>query len=135
MSDEKREYKIGTKTFTQRRLVLGQLDQLLELFADLGLVVDEKFEIMDCIKKLGSSTSKLLAIILIEDGVELENRDLQATENFIRFNFSDFEMAEKIIKDFFVVTPIFSLLKLLPKVMLEISGTAKKELENLQRKQ
>lgn len=109
-------YKIGKRTFACKKLVLGQLAQLEELFKLLaGLEVKD---INDMFSLLGKEMPKLIAIILCEDGKRLKDKDVQALQEYLEENL-ELDVALEILNDFFVQTP---LPKLIEKVTTLISG-------------
>ncbi len=106
---EKFTYTIGGKKYVQRPLVLGQVNQLMQLLK--GMVIPERLDIMLLISLMGDRLSKALAIILIEDGcTSLKDRDLDVLAAEISFNVET-ETAIKVVEDFFDCNPIVSLLE------------------------
>lgn len=98
-------YTIGDKNYTQKALVLGQLGQLTGLLKTTTIFSTEPAAI---ILALGPSIPKLLAIVLIPEGVKVKDKDLGAIEDDM-FE-CDPDTALAVVEDFFVCNPIASLL-------------------------
>jgi hypothetical protein len=111
-------YAIGDKMFTQRALVLGQVNQLTGIMKGITFPAD-----IDAVKMIALLSDKLpaaLAIVLLDtDSVTdktkrevaeyLSSRDLDALAKEIAF-MVDPETTIKVIEDFFDCNPIPSLL-------------------------
>ncbi len=109
-------YKIGERTYTCKKLVLGQLAQLEDLFKLLAGV--QLSNMSDLFSVLGKEMPKLLAIILSEDGKPLKNKDVKELQEYLEEHL-ELDVALEILNDFFVLTP---LPKLIEKVTTLISG-------------
>ncbi len=116
MEQEKFTYTIGDRKYTQRPLVLGQINQLVALTR--GVIFPKDANVAVLVGLLGNRLPKALAIVLIEDKPTvpsdckdfkyLRDRDIQAIADEIEFNVSP-EISIQVIEDFFDCNPIASL--------------------------
>ena len=107
MEKQEFEYQIDDKTYVQRKLVLGQIEQLMDIIEGLELRTDMKpEEVLVVLKKKIPSG---LAIILCEKGTKLADKDIDALAEELKFSV-DADQAMEIVSDFFVCNPIVSLL-------------------------
>lgn len=121
-------YLIGDKTYIQKPLVLGQWRQLLDLFKDLQ--IPHEFDVCKIMSVLGDKLSHALAIVLVEEGKSIRDRDIAAIASQIEFEISP-ESIFQIIEDFFACNPMPLLLnrlsgmmqKLIPQAMTETGLT------------
>ncbi|MEP9411904.1 MAG: hypothetical protein HRF42_11010 [Candidatus Brocadia sp.] len=121
-------YLIGGKTYIQKPLVLGQWRQLLDLLKDLK--VPQDFDIREIVSAFGDKLPYALAIVLIEEGKPLREKDIGALASQIEFEISP-ESTFQIIEDFFACNPMPLLLnrlsgmmqKLIPQDMTETGLT------------
>lgn len=100
-------YEIGGKKYTQKKLVLGQLQQLLGLLPGLRFGSTEPLAVMAA---LGDKLPQALAVVLIPEGVALKDKDLPALAGEIAFAVEP-ETAMQVVEDFFTCTPVPSLLE------------------------
>ncbi len=122
---EKFTYTIGGKKYVQRPLVLGQVNQLMQLLK--GMVIPERLDIMLLISLMGDRLSKALAIVLIEEDCKsLKDRNLEALAAEISFNVET-ETAIKVVEDFFDCNPIASLLEKLSGMTEKIGSMIDKK--------
>jgi hypothetical protein len=107
-------YEIGNKTYVQKPLVLGQIQQLFEHLE--GLSLPKSRNIFEIAQALGNRLPIALAIVLTEEGHSPRDKDLEKIADEIEFSI-DVEMTSKAIEDFFELTPILSILERLGKTM------------------
>lgn len=105
---EKFNYEIGGKTYIQKPLVLGQIRQMINLLQ--GIVIPGNTDAIGLITLLGDKLPIAIAIVLIPEDVDLKNKDIRALADEIEFEISP-ELSMQVIEDFFVLTPIVSLLE------------------------
>lgn len=103
-------YKIGDKEFYQDKLKLGQIRQLLPYFDKIVNIFDENLSLIDFVAKLSDDISDILAIILIEKGTKLKDKNVEELAGFLDENL-DLDTTLEVISDFFAITPIGSLLE------------------------
>lgn len=102
-----KQYTIGKKNYYLRPLVLGQVEQLKDLVE--GTKFDlESLNATQIVAVLGDQLPQGLAIILTEEDVELEDKDVDKLAKTLKFTV-DIELAIILITDFFGITPISSL--------------------------
>jgi len=118
---DKYEYIIGTKTYTMKPLVLGQVNQLLALLKDVNLPQDGSIPMV--IGALGDKLSLAIAIALHDPEVSLQNKDIKQLAKDLEFEMSP-ELTLEIVEDFFDCTPISSLLT-------KVTNTVKKVTEKM----
>jgi hypothetical protein len=100
-------YQIGGRVYLQRPLVLLQIEQLVEIinpamFADLG-----EPTATGIVRVLGSKIAAITAIVLIPQGVEVDERDMADMTAHLRKHL-DIAMAGRIVDDFLSCNPISS---------------------------
>ncbi|MCL4492336.1 MAG: hypothetical protein M1510_10650 [Nitrospirae bacterium] len=122
---EKKEctYEIGGKKYLQRPLVLGQAQQLLEVLE--GISFNRGMNTMGIISALGNKISKAIAVVLIEDGVTLEAKDVDKMEQEIKFKLS-LKTTIQVVEDFFGCNPVALLLQRLNGMAEKIAGNMEK---------
>lgn len=112
------KYLIGGKAYIQLPLVLGQINQLIQLLQ--GLTLYAGMNMAEIVAALGDRLPKALAIVLID--AEMEGRDSAEMVKYLRdrkinelaaeISFSiDPETPFEVIEDFFSINPIPSLLE------------------------
>jgi len=95
---EQKEYSIGGRVFIHRPLVIGQMRDFL--ICASGFRYAQK---MDAISFIGLNADKIprgLAVILVEKGAEIRDRDLDALQKFMAENVSPLTTLE-VVEDFF----------------------------------
>jgi hypothetical protein len=97
------EYVIGGKKYTQQKLVLGQVQQLLTLVKGKNIPAD--FSPFKVIESLGDDLCEGIAIILREHGQPLKDKDPKVLAKEIQFAI-DPETAFRVVEDFFACNPI-----------------------------
>lgn len=118
------EYDIGGKKFTQRKLVLGQVRQLIRLLPEI--VIRAGATPLSILVGLDEKTSQALAIVLREEGSELKDKNVEALAAFLDEN-CDLDVAGRVIDDFFVLNPLSSLQARLEKMTQGLAGFTKKK--------
>lgn len=114
MPDEKR-YDIGGVLYVQRRLVLGQVRQLLDILRDL--TIPGNIDAAGLMMALGSRLPKALAVVLTPEGVQPRDKNLDLLAEEIEF-LIETEQALEVIEDFFHLNP-------LPSIFERIAGMEK----------
>jgi hypothetical protein len=100
-------YVIGNKTYTMKPLVMGQLQQLINIIKDVQFSGDD---IMSLMMGLGDRLPEAIAVILHEPEVSLKDKDIKALSLEIAFEMSP-EQTLGIVEDFFECTPVSSLVE------------------------
>ena len=109
------KYTIGNKAYIQRRLVMGQVDQLLEALE--GTSLTGSVNPLDIQKALGDKIYLCMAIVLVEEG-KSPKRDideLRALADEIQWSIHP-EQEIEVIENFFDCNPIVSILERLPEI-------------------
>jgi len=109
------EYKIGNKKYVQRRLVMGQVDQLLDALE--GIKLSGSVNPLDIQKALGDKIYLALAIVLVEEG-KSPKRDIDELRELaseIQWAILP-EQEIEVIENFFDCNPIVSILERLPEI-------------------
>ena len=112
-------YEVDGKRYAQKKLVLGQIAQLMELLKEttipsmFSLAGDPgemkiTFNAEAVAGLLGERLQQAVAIVLIEEKTPLAEKDLERLTREVRWSF-DPETTMKVIEDFFVCNPIASL--------------------------
>ncbi len=129
---EKREfeYRIGDKTYVQRTLVLGQIEQLSGIIEGLEITGDMKAE--DILLALKDRVGDALGIILCEKGQKLIDKDLEAFARELRFAVEPEQIVE-VIADFFDCNPIVSVFEKLLGGAGRITEAIKSQLAGLKK--
>lgn len=114
---ESKIYQIGEKKYSQKKLVLGQIRQLLNLMGDAGLLQGNEIliptkitnrDLVDFLMRQSEILSRWIAIVLKEDGVPLAKKDLDAMAEEIEFSIEP-ETVMEVIRDFFEFLDLNSL--------------------------
>jgi hypothetical protein len=114
-------YTIGSKNYTMKPLVMGQVNQLITLLKDSN--IPETGEIMGILLAIGDKLPNAVAIVLHDPDVSLKDKNVEALANEIAFELSP-EMFLQVAEDFFECTPIYSLFK-------KMGDTAQKIVEKM----
>lgn len=112
-------YQIGGVTYVQRPLVLLQVEQLTEFFADIQL--PPGLNVIGIVKTLGDRIADALAIVLTPEGVELDQKDLAASAAHLRKSV-DIATAVRVVEDFLSCNPVASVFDKLTAAIGNISG-------------
>ena len=123
-------YQIGEKKYSQKKLVLGQIRQLLCLMKESGLLQGKEIlipanisakDLVDFLSDKGEMLSKWISIILKEDRIPLSEKNLEAMALEIDFSL-EMEQAMEVIRDFFDFLNLISLSEKLATMMVEIEN-------------
>lgn len=101
------KYTIGSKTYVQKPLVLGQIRQLAKYLR--GLSLPKSRNVFEIVETLGDQLPIAFAIVLTEENGSVKDKDLEKIAEEIDF-LIDWETTVKVIEDFFACTPIFSIM-------------------------
>jgi hypothetical protein len=101
-------YELGTTTYVQRPLVLGQIRQLLEQLE--GLTFDAAAGPAVLVATLGDRLPLCLAVVLTPEGASPREKDLVALADEIEFAIAPEQVLE-VVEDFFDCNPLASLLE------------------------
>lgn len=125
--EERKEFKytIGDKVYYQRKLVMGQVNQLVEIVK----VIDEIPEnptVVQLVTAFGDKLMEAVAIILIPADIKLKEKDVEKVIEDIEFEVEP-EMVLEVIEDFFDCNPISLLLKKCGEVIGRVGEKLAKE--------
>lgn len=118
MQDNEFVYVIGGRTFIQRPLVLGQIGQLIEVLK--GIEITAGMGATDIVALLDDRLPEAIAVILIEDGKKLKDKDIKALAEDLSETL-DIKTAMEIVDRFFSSNPIASVLEKLTGTMKGIT--------------
>ena len=127
---EPKIYEIGGKKYSQKKLVLGQIRQLLCLMKESGLLKGKEIliptkistkDLVDFLSEKGEMLSRWIATILRENGIPLIEKNLEAMSSEIDFSIEP-EQAMEVIRDFFDFLNLTSLSEKLATMMAEIEN-------------
>jgi hypothetical protein len=121
---EKYKYEIGGVVYEQKRLVLGQINQLIGLLKEVN--IPKESTAMNLVTALGDKLSLAIAIVLHKPDVKLRDKDIKEIASDIEFEMSP-ELALEVIEDFFDLTPISSLLEKVGKTVEKVAEKMKME--------
>jgi hypothetical protein len=116
---KEKQYHIGGKTFIQRPLVLGQLQQILELIA--GLQIPRVITTPAVVAMLESRLPRAVAILLCEKGTRLKDKDLDALTEFMAGE-CDFATTLEVVENFFALNDLPCILDKLSRVSRMAKG-------------
>lgn len=106
-------YTINGKTYTQRTLVLGQIKQLTTALAEVNIQVGAG--VGQVAGMIGDNLARCAAVILQPEGVAHRDKDLDQLEAEFAEHL-DIVTADKVIDDFFDLTPATIIAKLLGRL-------------------
>lgn len=113
-------YTIDGESFVLKPLVMGQLNQLINLIKDVEF--KEDVTIPTIITTLGDKLPEAIAIILHEPEVELQKKNIKELAERLAFAPEMTpELCLQIVEDFFVCTPVSSLLKKVNETVEKVS--------------
>ncbi len=105
---ESKQYKVGDKNYTQNKLVLGQIGQLVEYLEEENMEFANVSPAV-VIKLLGNRRlARCLAIILVPEGTLIQDKNIDEMEKDLFWSMSAEEVMQ-IASDFFSFNPVFSL--------------------------
>lgn len=106
-------YIINGATYTQRTLVLGQIKQLTDALADVN--IPSGSGVGQVAGLIGEHLPWCAAVILQPEGVTHRDKDLTAMEAEFAEHL-DIVTADKVIDDFFALTPAETIARLLGRL-------------------
>ncbi len=106
-SVDRKEYEIGGKKYFQKELVWGQVRQLKNLIPPT-IALPKNFQLPTIMALLGENMHKIIAVLLIPEGGNPKDKDVEALAADLEFEISP-EMVMKVVEDFFDCNPIVSL--------------------------
>ena len=112
-------YEINGKTYIQRPMVLGQVKQLVD--AMQGVVIPPGAGVADIAGILGDRLANCAAAVLQPEGVQHKDKDIKAMSAEFSEHL-DLEQADKIIDDFFALTPARAFTRLMAKMQIGFAG-------------
>jgi len=121
---EKYKYEIGGVVYEQKKLVLGQINQLIGLLKEVNIPAEATA--MNLITALGDKLPLAIAIVLHKPEVKLKDKDIKEVADEIEFEMSP-ELALEVIEDFFDLTHISSLLEKVGKTVEKVAEKMKME--------
>ncbi len=119
------KYKISGRTFVQSKLKLGQMKQLLPYFDKIATALgnNEDVNLIDFVDKIKDDISEIVAIVLVEEGQNLKDKDVKELSAFLDDNM-EYDMLLDIVADFFTLTPIGLIGDKIEKIRKSISSKA-----------
>lgn len=123
---EIKKYVINERTLIQKKLVLGQVMKLLELFEKMDFKASSGETVIQFVTSMGSNFPQLLAIILKEEG-----RGICSEEEFLeKSKFFEEEMDSdillEVVTDFFSFVPTTQISMMAEKLKALVGQTGKK---------
>ena len=97
-----KEYEIEGKIYVQKKMVWGQIKQLIEVIKDLRM--PDEFNTAVLIAALGEKAPMAMAVIVTEKGCSPKDKDLEKIAEEFQFSMQ-VETAVEIIDDFFGFNP------------------------------
>jgi len=114
MKLKEKEYEIGGRKFVHRPMVLGQVNQLMEILQ--GVSIPAQAGALELAMALGNKLSRVIAILLSEKGKSLKDKDLEELTDHIATHL-DLPAAVEVAEDFFGLNPLPSVLGRLTKLI------------------
>jgi uncharacterized protein YqgV (UPF0045/DUF77 family) len=110
MEEVKKEYKytIGDITYYQKPLVIGQINQLIEILKDTN--IPSNLNPLNIIVALGSKVPAVIAVLLHEKDKKLKDKDVTNLATTIEFDLKP-ETTLEVVGDFFDCNQISLLLE------------------------
>jgi hypothetical protein len=125
---EKYKYEINGKTYVLKKLVWGQMEQLIDLLKTIR--VPAGAGTAELILAFGGKFTLALAIVLTEEGTSVKDKDLEKIAKELKFEV-ELELGMQVVDDFFVLNPIALLWEKLQDMML--AGQTKMKAMELKR--
>jgi hypothetical protein len=100
-----KKYTINGKGYIQKPLVLGQMDQMMNILEGVKLTALTPLAI---IQALGGRLPMAAAIVLIPEGMKIRDKDLTAIEDEFAENL-ELETALEVAADFLSFNPLSSI--------------------------
>lgn len=114
------KYQFSDKTYIQKKLVLGQINQLIHFFRENNITILNEVTVQGVVISLGDKIPHALAIVLTEEGKSPKGKDLKALAEEIEFGISP-ETTLEVVEHFFDCNHIPSLLEKLTGMMGKIT--------------
>jgi len=111
-------YEFGGKVYVQNKLVWGQVKQLSTVVKDISF--EGELTVQYLIDLLGDKLSSALAIVLVEEGKSLKDKDIAVLSEEIE-NTIPVDVLFQVIEDFFICNPIAFLLEKLSGMMEKVN--------------
>lgn len=121
--EKENRYEIGGKTYVMRPIVLGQWRQLLKALQGTKIPVTN--DILVLIDALADKIPELLAIVLREEGIPLQSKDMDKMAVDLDFSIEPNQLLT-VIDDFFSGNEISSFLN---EISTRIMGSMEKVIE------
>ncbi len=99
---------VDGREFVQRRLVLGQLEQLVERLQNVEWPAFDNFNFAAICRAIGGDLPLALAIVLTEKGKKPQEKDIDALAEDLRFSLP-LDEGLRAFKDFFTLNPTASI--------------------------
>lgn len=109
--DGPQEYRYQTidgRQFVQRRLVLGQMEQLVDVMRDVKWPSFDNFNLLSFYEAIGGKLPVALAVVLVESGKDLREKDVDSLADDLRYSMP-LDEGVRALKDFFVLNPTASI--------------------------
>jgi hypothetical protein len=117
---EKR-YQIGERSYVQRPLVLGQLQQLLPFLGSIQVKRGEIFDLMGIFAN--GRISAALAVVLIDEGITVREALDRVEERTVEINYSiTADQILEVLEDFFVCNRSSSVLERLLTLVVNLKA-------------
>lgn len=126
MEELKKEYTytIGTKKYSQKPIVIGQVNQLIDLIKTAEFPTDPTPT--SILITLGDKVPLAIAIVLHDPEKPLREKDYKEMAKDIEFDLTP-EMALEVVSDFFDCNQISSLFDKIQETIKSIGSKIKKE--------
>ena len=111
-----KRYQINEKVYVQKPLVLGQLQQLLQ---EIGEIKIESPSIVGLISALGEKLHKILAIILVEEGKSVKEKEIDILAEELKESIT-VEQAMEIIEDFLLFNRLSLILEKIQSGLMQV---------------
>lgn len=118
---QEKTYEINGKKYTQRPLVLAQVLDLADHLQEMEIT---RMDPISIIKTIGPKLPRTMAIILIPEGVAIEEKNLDALEKEFALTRLDLEAALAVADDFLSCNRLASISAKIRGIMMEMIETA-----------
>jgi len=122
------EYEINGKIYEQKKLVWGQLNQLVDKLK--GIEFRSDMTAVELIGILGDRVPSVLSVVLTEKGGSVKDKDIEALASEFEFTV-EFEVALQVIEDFFDCNPTASYLNKIGELVGKMTSEVEKASGNL----
>lgn len=128
MSENIKKYEIEGKNYTQKKLVLGQYKQFIELFE--GTLIPDEFDIPTLLYILKDKIHTAIAIALIPENISLRDKNVEELANELEFSLTEDTIFE-VVSDFFDFNDLNLLVKKLNQLIDKVISKIKDESLNI----